>query len=80
MGPLLMRGAWEYTDHGLLDRTHLRFFTKNTAIQLLESSGLNVVQVNSTGIQGKAAIANACALGLFRPFFEVQYLLRAVKT
>lgn len=78
--PLLIKGAWKYTDHGLLDRTHLRFFTKKTAIQLLESSGLDVLQINSTGIQGKAAIANACTLGFFRPFFEFQYLLRAVKT
>lgn len=80
VGPLLTRGVWEYAEHGLLDRTHLRFFTKKTAIELVESSGLRVVQIQSTGIQGKAAFANACTLGLLRPFFEVQYLLRAVKT
>jgi 2-polyprenyl-3-methyl-5-hydroxy-6-metoxy-1,4-benzoquinol methylase len=78
--PLLTRGAWEYADQGLLDRTHLRFFTKKTAVELAQSSGLTVLQIKSTGIRGRAAFANACTLGLLRPFFEVQYLLRAAKT
>src|SRR4051794_37408417 len=28
--PLLFRGRWDYTDSGLLDRTHLRFFVRET--------------------------------------------------
>jgi SAM-dependent methyltransferase len=38
--PLLLKGRWRYTDAGLLDRTHLRFFTRETAIELLTGAGL----------------------------------------
>lgn len=35
----LLRGAWAYTDFGLLDWTHLRFFTFQTARELLVPPG-----------------------------------------
>jgi SAM-dependent methyltransferase len=38
----LMAGEWSYTDSGLLDRTHLRFFTQRSARALLEEAGLDV--------------------------------------
>ena len=38
--PLLLRAQWNYTDDGLLDRTHLRFFTRQTAVNLVTGSGL----------------------------------------
>ncbi|MEM6306942.1 MAG: class I SAM-dependent methyltransferase [Pseudomonadota bacterium] len=37
-----MRGDWVYTDQGLLDKTHLRFFTKQTATAMFEQSGWTV--------------------------------------
>jgi len=40
----LIEGRWDYADSGLLDRTHLRFFTLSTFRELLESSGFAVVQ------------------------------------
>jgi 2-polyprenyl-3-methyl-5-hydroxy-6-metoxy-1,4-benzoquinol methylase len=38
----LLSGSFAYTDTGLLDRTHLRFFTRESAIRLLESAGFEV--------------------------------------
>ena len=38
----LLRGRWDYADQGTLDRTHLRFFTKATMIELFEGAGLDV--------------------------------------
>lgn len=38
----LFRGHWQYTDLGLLDRTHLRFFTEESARALLSVDGLRV--------------------------------------
>lgn len=35
----MLRGKFNYTETGLLDRTHLRFYTYTTAIQLLEENG-----------------------------------------
>ena len=38
-------GRFDYQDYGVLDRTHLRFFTRRTAIELVESAGLRVRRV-----------------------------------
>jgi SAM-dependent methyltransferase len=39
----LLRGRFPYAEHGLFDRTHLRFFTRATARALVEGVGLRVV-------------------------------------
>ena len=79
--PLLLLGRWRYTEYGILDKTHLRFFTKESAIALAESSGLVVDKVRSTGLGqwDKVAIANLLSLSIFRSLFEYQYLIRAIK-
>lgn len=38
----LLRGRFDMTDAGILDRTHLKFFTKKTAIELFERAGYRV--------------------------------------
>ncbi len=38
----LLFGRWDYENSGLMDRTHLRFFTMNTAIKLIEDAGLSI--------------------------------------
>jgi len=35
----LLNGKWNYTDEGILDRTHLKFFTLSTAEKLLSAAG-----------------------------------------
>ena len=35
----LLLGRWNYTNRGILDRTHLRFFTKKTFSELVRNSG-----------------------------------------
>ncbi len=54
--PLQFRQRWEflcgrfrYTETGLLDRTHLRFFDFQAARELLESAGLTVVHHGAVG-------------------------------
>lgn len=44
IGALILKGAWRYQDSGILDRTHLRFFTKQTMISMFEDSDLEVVE------------------------------------
>lgn len=41
-----LAGRWEYEDTGVLDRTHLRFFTRKSARWLLDQAGL--APVNTT--------------------------------
>lgn len=77
--PLITKGEWEYKECGILDRTHLRFFTKESAIKLVD--GMQVETVECTGLASgtKASFLNVLTLGLFKPFFEFQYIITARK-
>jgi len=39
---LITRGAWEYKDAGILDRTHLRFFTRASIEEMISDAGFEV--------------------------------------
>jgi len=41
----LLRGHWDYEDYGLLDRTHLRFFTYFTFQKLVSAAGFKIITV-----------------------------------
>lgn len=41
--PLAAGGDWTYEDVGLLDRTHLRFFTRKTMRELFEHNGWRIL-------------------------------------
>jgi glycosyltransferase involved in cell wall biosynthesis/precorrin-6B methylase 2 len=41
----LMRGNWDYQDEGLLDRTHLRFFTLSGVRDLFSKAGLRIFDI-----------------------------------
>jgi hypothetical protein len=43
--PLLVKGRWTYEPEGILDRTHLRFFTLEGARQLLADGGFTLTEV-----------------------------------
>ena len=38
----LLRGRWDYTDAGTLDRTHVRFFTRATMVEMFDRAGYTV--------------------------------------
>lgn len=42
---LVKRNEWEYTDNGILDRTHFRFYTTKSARRLLEQNGFQVERI-----------------------------------
>jgi SAM-dependent methyltransferase len=39
---LIFRGRWEYTDDGILDRSHLRFFTLDSIQGMLKEAGYEI--------------------------------------
>ena len=45
----LLFGHFDYTPSGILNQDHLRFFTKNTAINLFTQCGYKIVDVIPTG-------------------------------
>lgn len=78
--PLVLNGRWDYVDAGVLDRTHLRWFTKATMVDLFEQAGYRVEQqdaINFTELGGKARLLNL--LGRRKEqFLAEQYVLLAV--
>jgi 2-polyprenyl-3-methyl-5-hydroxy-6-metoxy-1,4-benzoquinol methylase len=44
----LLFGRFNYADRGILDRTHLRFFTRKTARQLLTDAGYDILEERVT--------------------------------
>ena len=78
---LLIRGRFEYENVGILDRTHLRFFTIHSAISLLQSAGLKDIEVqfHPSEVKGKKSIVNFFTLGFFRDTFSWQILLKGSK-
>lgn len=44
----LLFGRFPYSDRGILDRTHLRFFTRKAARQLLEENGCEILKEKVT--------------------------------
>jgi 2-polyprenyl-3-methyl-5-hydroxy-6-metoxy-1,4-benzoquinol methylase len=78
VGPLVLLGQWRYTDQGHLDRTHLRFFTRESAIELVGCGGLEVDRVE-TIVGSRGQWINRLTLGAFRRLFEFQYFIRGTK-
>lgn len=78
--PLLFKGRWDYQEAGILDHTHLRFFTKASAAQLLHTHDLEVTAVIPNIQPGsKSDWAKKLSLGLLADFCTVQYLVCAKK-
>ena len=48
---LLVNKEWKYEDEGVLDRTHLRFFTERSIPRIFEETGYEVLQLE--GIHGR---------------------------
>ncbi|MBI6546603.1 MAG: glycosyltransferase [Cyanobacteria bacterium NC_groundwater_1444_Ag_S-0.65um_54_12] len=53
----LLTGNFDYTDEGLLDRTHLRMFTRQSFLKLLEQAGLQALEVQSIAIPNQELTA-----------------------
>ena len=82
-------GALRYEDTGLLDRTHLRFFTRTTIIELFQSAGFAVVEGKPRVFEGptpeilQAIRAMAIAIGTdpdqaANDALPFQYVIRAI--
>jgi 2-polyprenyl-3-methyl-5-hydroxy-6-metoxy-1,4-benzoquinol methylase len=73
--PLLFLGRWQYQSQGILDKTHLRFFTKQTACKLVEQSGLTVVKLEPLLQRKLDRAGKYFTLGLLSDLFAFQWLL-----
>ncbi len=88
----LLRGQWQYEDEGLLDRTHVRFFTLSSMQELFANAGLHVFDIKQRNFEETQGFKKAqtilapaaAALGLDAKRLALQtralqYVLRATK-
>ncbi len=66
----LLVGRFQYSDRGILDRTHLRFFTRRAFLAMIESAGLSPLWVRATPVP----------LELLHPFFLDSALGRMISS
>ena len=53
---LVVRGNWTYRDLGVLDRTHLRFFTARSIRSLFADSGFSVERMEGINAVGASRL------------------------
>ncbi|RMG74083.1 MAG: methyltransferase domain-containing protein, partial [Nitrospirae bacterium] len=89
---MLAEGFWTYTEAGILDRTHLRFFTRREIEKMFTEAGLEITGINynldprykeippeSTTLSFGRVTINGLKQDELMEFFVFQYILRAKK-
>jgi SAM-dependent methyltransferase len=71
---MLLAGRFPKMDRGPLDRTHLHFFTRKTATDLLHAAGLRVERTSATGIPLDELWKRGEANPLFKLMTRTQHL------
>ncbi len=77
-GGLFFKDRWNLTDAGILDRTHLRFFVKETAVELMTSSGLVLESVEPpqrSRHRRRVAAVHKLTRGRLSSLVDVQYVV-----
>jgi 2-polyprenyl-3-methyl-5-hydroxy-6-metoxy-1,4-benzoquinol methylase len=67
---MLLEGRWEYADLGLLDRDHVRFFTRETIQKLFDDAGYDVNEMRSTNLPVETVDA-LCGMKLNPVFVDI---------
>lgn len=79
---IFIQGNFEYTENGVLDRTHLRFYCKKNALNLLLNKNLKIERTYysyNLQKQKKLQLLNILTLGLLKDFLTIQYIIIAKK-
>jgi SAM-dependent methyltransferase len=77
--PLVLFGKFEYTQEGILDWTHTKFFTKGTIQELLRSTGFAVRKIEPE-FSPRFKALNVLTFGIFKNLFCFTYNFSARPT
>ena len=75
---LVFRGEWSYTTDGVLDRTHLRFFTRKSIAALFPSCGYRVHSLEGINSKDVSWKFRALSMLTLNAFDDTRYLQFAV--
>lgn len=71
----LLFGSFNYAERGILDKTHLHFFTLKSARKFIRDCGFEITAVYPTPLSFELAIKNrllsACLAGLYYPLARI---------
>jgi predicted TPR repeat methyltransferase len=86
-------GRFDYNERGILDRTHLRFYTRRTATDLIAAAGFDVRETEATAMphelavpilgkapwRGPARALSRASARIWPTLFGYQFVIEAVK-
>lgn len=75
--PLLRHGTWTYTERGILDSTHLRFFTRRSICAFLSANGWSAESVTGINMIRREKLLSAVSGHLLDDFLWPQYAVVA---
>jgi glycosyltransferase involved in cell wall biosynthesis len=67
---MLLEGRWEYANLGLLDRDHVRFFTRKTIEQLFQDAGFDPIEMRTTNLSVET-VDEICGMKLNPTFIDI---------
>jgi len=77
----LFRGYWDYTDAGIFDKTHLRFFCLINIREMFENSGFEIDTVERNIVSARGfRLLNYLSLNHLKDFLTYQYYIVARKS
>lgn len=79
LSKLLINGTWEYQDSGILDRTHLRFFTESSIKNMFDRLGFKIEEMKGINRNWRRLprFLNLVTLGLISDTLFLQFAVRA---
>lgn len=75
---LLVSGRFEYAAEGIMDRTHLRFFTRHSVRTLFEGAGLQVVSLDAV-LPARSGRLNRLILGGATDLLAQKFFVKAIR-
>jgi 2-polyprenyl-3-methyl-5-hydroxy-6-metoxy-1,4-benzoquinol methylase len=77
---LIIFGKWEYVEAGILDNTHLRFFTQQSFLRMIENGNFKIVDREMIINGRKQNLLNKITFGMFKEFLGSQIMIVAMPT
>lgn len=79
--PLIFKNQWRYQESGIMDMTHLRFFTTKSAIDAISNASFRVDKIirKMPSFVSASGFANILSMGMLADFFAPQFLIKACK-
>jgi predicted TPR repeat methyltransferase len=72
---MLLLGMFEYQERGILDRTHIRFYTQRSILREVQAAGFRILKVTASSIPLRLVIGGFTPEFILRPLEKVLVLM-----